>query len=136
MVGILRRLFIAESIQRGRIRLPINLERKKLYPEDWDRISLLIKEKAGWKCELCQAVNGFPHPITKSMVIITVHHINGDPTDNRKINLIALCQRCHLRLDLEKHMKNRRKSRKNKESKLQLTTNIWNNSLGSKTVSC
>ena len=80
--------------------MPINPERKKLYPENWDKISLLIREKAGWKCELCQAANGWPHFITGGIVTLTVHHINNDPADNRKINLIALCQRCHNRLDM------------------------------------
>jgi 5-methylcytosine-specific restriction endonuclease McrA len=80
--------------------MPIKPERKALYPPNWDRISLLIRERAGWKCELCRAANGSSHPVTGSEVVITVHHINGDPTDNRRINLIALCQRCHNRLDL------------------------------------
>jgi len=33
------------------------------------------------------------------MIVLTVHHINNDPTDNRMCNLIALCQRCHNKLD-------------------------------------
>jgi 5-methylcytosine-specific restriction endonuclease McrA len=80
--------------------MPIKPERKKLYPDNWEKISSLVKEKAGWKCELCHAEQQKPHPITGSIVILTVHHINNDPTDNRKINLIVLCQRCHLRLDM------------------------------------
>lgn len=80
--------------------MPINPERKKLYPDNWDKISRLTREKACWKCELCGAENAKDHPVTGSEVILTVHHINGDPKDNRKINLIALCQRCHLRLDM------------------------------------
>ena len=78
---------------------PITPQRKKLYPDNWDKISLLIREQAGWKCELCIAVHGEPHPITASFVVLTTHHINDDPTDNRRVNLLALCQRCHLRLD-------------------------------------
>ena len=79
--------------------MPIRPERKKLYPENWEKISLLIRTKALWKCQLCAAKEGQPHPITGSQVVLTVHHINGDPTDNRRLNLIALCQRCHNRLD-------------------------------------
>ena len=79
--------------------MPIKPEKKKLYPPNWEEISLLIREQAGWKCELCKAAHDEPHPITASIVILTVHHINGDPTDNRRINLIALCQRCHNKLD-------------------------------------
>jgi 5-methylcytosine-specific restriction endonuclease McrA len=79
--------------------MPIRPERKKLYPENWERISFLTRERAAWKCELCGAANGLAHPMTRSIVVLTVHHINGDPTDNRRLNLIALCQRCHNRLD-------------------------------------
>ena len=79
--------------------MPLSYERKKLYPDNWEKISWLIRDKAGWKCELCQTNNGDKHPITGGKVVLTVHHINNDPTDNRKINLIALCQRCHNRLD-------------------------------------
>jgi len=78
---------------------PIKPEKRVLYPKAWDRISLLIRERAGWKCELCRAGNTEPHPITGSEVVLTVHHINGDPTDNRRLNLLALCQRCHNKLD-------------------------------------
>jgi len=81
--------------------MPIKPEKKNLYPKLWDRlISRYLREKAGWKCELCRIGNGDLHPITNSEVVLTVHHINGDPTDNRKINLIVLCQRCHNKLDM------------------------------------
>lgn len=79
--------------------MPIKPERKKLYPENWEKISLLLRMKALWKCQLCQAKQFENHPITGSVVILTVHHINGDPTDNRRLNLLALCQRCHNKLD-------------------------------------
>jgi 5-methylcytosine-specific restriction endonuclease McrA len=32
-------------------------------------------------------------------IVLTVAHLNHDPTDNRPENLRALCQRCHNRLD-------------------------------------
>lgn len=77
--------------------MPIKPERKKLYPENWEKISDIIIEKAGYKCELCGIPN---HDVRNGAeVVLTVHHINHDPTDNRRVNLIALCQRCHLRLD-------------------------------------
>lgn len=89
---------------------PIRPERKELYPPNWTLISRLVRAKAGWKCELCRAADGTEIRRTGRYVVLTVHHINGDPTDNRKCNLIALCQRCHLRLD--QPFKMARKARK------------------------
>jgi len=70
-----------------------------LYHPDWERISLHVRERAGWRCELCRTKQNM---LTRSggPVVLTVHHINGDLSDNRRVNLIALCQRCHLRLNL------------------------------------
>ena len=79
--------------------MPIKPEKKMLYPENWEKISLLIRSKAGWKCELCGAEARTFNPRTGAEVVLTVHHINGDPADNRRLNLIALCQRCHNKLD-------------------------------------
>ena len=39
-------------------------------------------------------------------VVLTIAHLNQDPSDNRKENLRALCQRCHNVLDLPWRMKN------------------------------
>ncbi len=90
---------------------PIRPERKKLYPPNWARISKLTRDAAGQKCELCSAPNGSRSNRTGGTVVLTVHHINGDPADNRRCNLIALCQRCHLRLDRPYKMGRRRSDR-------------------------
>jgi 5-methylcytosine-specific restriction endonuclease McrA len=45
-------------------------------------------------------------------IVLTVHHIDSDKRNSKKQNLIALCQRCHLRLDLQKHMRNRAESKR------------------------
>jgi 5-methylcytosine-specific restriction endonuclease McrA len=74
--------------------------RRELYPVNWPQISLRIRELAGWKCELCEARNGKPHPDTGSMVVLTVaHHPDPNPANCAESNLLALCQRCHNRLD-------------------------------------
>lgn len=40
-------------------------------------------------------------------IILTVAHLNHDPTDNRDENLAALCQQCHLRYDAKQKAKER-----------------------------
>lgn len=63
------------------------------YPADWPEIAQGIKHKAGWQCEHC----GHPHDVPTGHVL-TVHHLNRNKADCRWENLVALCQRCHLRI--------------------------------------
>ncbi len=79
--------------------MPIKPEKRALYSEDWERISRSVRDRAGDMCEMCGVRNKQVNPRTDALVILTVHHINGDPTDNRRMNLIALCQEHHNRLD-------------------------------------
>jgi excisionase family DNA binding protein len=62
------------------------------YPPDWDEIARRVKDAAGWRCEHCKA----PHN-PESGHVLTVHHLDGDPANCDPKNLVALCQRCHLR---------------------------------------
>lgn len=87
--------------------MPIKKERRSLYPDNWKKISLEVRRKARGRCEICDALNGKPHPITGSKVVLTVHHLDFDPGNNEHWNLIALCQRCHNRLDRKWRAKNR-----------------------------
>ncbi len=83
---------------------------KSKYPDNWKEISLKARERSDFKCELCGAENGKQHHMTGSKVVLTVHHIewtDDQEYNNSYPNLIALCQKCHLRLDLGKHMRNR-----------------------------
>lgn len=90
---------------------------KSKYPADWKIISKRERHRAGYKCELCRAVHRMPHPVTGSIVILTVHHIQylDGPENNQYPNLIALCQRCHNRLDLGMRIRNAKESRKSKK---------------------
>jgi 5-methylcytosine-specific restriction endonuclease McrA len=82
-----------------------------LYHRDWKVIARsIVRDRAKNKCELCNAENGQPHWKTGSKVVLTVHHINYDIDDNRAYNLIALCQRCHNKLDMPLRVDNRRKN--------------------------
>lgn len=65
---------------------------RHLYPSNWTEIATAVKEEAGWKCEAC----GNPHG--PSPYVLTVDHvIDHDPSNVARENLVALCQRCHLR---------------------------------------
>ena len=63
------------------------------YPADWDAIARRVKERAGWRCEHC----GHPHDPQAGRTL-TVHHLDGQPANCAPENLVALCQRCHLRI--------------------------------------
>lgn len=114
------------------------MDRKK-YPKDWERISREIRERSGGRCECrgecgnlhecdpgvgvgdelaeiefvrCPARQGKPNPITDRIVILTVAHLNHTPADCRPENLRAMCQRCHLSYDRERHQANARRTRR------------------------
>jgi 5-methylcytosine-specific restriction endonuclease McrA len=96
------------------------------YPRAWRKISRIIRRVAGNCCEQCGIVNGVPLPSGRSgRVVLTVAHIGApratgegwipgnkhDKHDVRRENLRALCQRCHLALDLEDHIAHARSTR-------------------------
>lgn len=101
--------------------MPIKPENKKRYPKNWKEISLRIRfERAGGRCEFdyddfgnrCQARHGEPHPITGSKVVLTVAHLDHTPENCSDDNLLAGCQRCHLRYDAKHHAQTRRQSKR------------------------
>lgn len=64
---------------------------RHLYPYDWDKIAKRIKKAAGWRCQACDAPHGPPPNV------LTVDHLDHNPSNCATSNLMALCQRCHLR---------------------------------------
>ena len=88
------------------------MDRSK-YPDDWEAISRRIRlERAQGRCEVCGAVNGEPHPVTGSRVVLTVAHLDHDTTNNTDDNLAALCQRCHLTYDAALHAQHAAETRR------------------------
>ncbi len=95
--------------------MPIRPEQRGLYPADWPEISRRIRERAGNKCEWCGVENGdrgirnhYGEWLSakevdivnrKIRIVLTVAHLNHDPSDCRDENLKALCQQCHNRHD-------------------------------------
>ena len=97
----------------------------KKYPSNWKTLRELVLFRANNQCELCFLPNHlqiFRHKKTgeplrfkdvfisehkaydmkdykKVKIVLTIHHIDYNKENNHEKNLIALCQRCHLRLD-------------------------------------
>lgn len=88
--------------------MPISKEKQKLYPDNWKEISYQVRYNAKFQCEICDALGKEPHPVTGAKVILTVHHLDFAPQNNEPYNLIALCQRCHNRIDKRFRAKNRK----------------------------
>lgn len=63
----------------------------------------------------CWAINGREHPITGSRVVLTVAHLDHDPSNNDPANLRAFCQRCHNRYDAEFREINRQLTRRQRQ---------------------
>lgn len=66
--------------------------KRELYPDNWDEIARAVKEEAGWRCQRCWRA----HDKSRPDAILTVHHLDRNPSNCKKDNLIALCARCHL----------------------------------------
>lgn len=53
-------------------------------------------------------------------IVLTTAHLNHNTSDSRLMNLMALCQRCHLKHDRKQHAETRKKRRLQGQYKLNL----------------
>lgn len=98
--------------------MPIKPENRERYPKEWKNISLRIRQdRAKWRCECrgecgvkhqgrCMSRNG--HRLVSgrpACVVLTVAHLDHDPSNCADSNLLAMCQACHLKYDAEQHRK-------------------------------
>jgi len=60
----------------------------------------------------CEAVNGWLHPVTRSLVVLTVAHLDHTPENCDDTNLLDMCQRCHLKYDAPHHAETRAAARR------------------------
>lgn len=93
--------------------MPIRPEMKNKYPRNWPAISRHIRfVRAESRCECtgqcglhqgrrCEERHGHPAIWARGKIVLTVMHLNHDPTCNIESNLMAGCQRCHNRYDRE-----------------------------------
>ena len=88
--------------------MPIKPQNKNLYPNDWKWISAQIRYgRAKNQCEKCGIKNGNKIEGKKGKIILTVAHLDQDPTNNSFTNLSALCQKCHFSHDKRENLKKR-----------------------------
>lgn len=61
---------------------------------DQSRLSRQVREAAHWTCQQCGVVlrGGYSY-------LLHMHHIDGDHTNNKEENLMALCVECHSQKD-------------------------------------
>jgi len=90
--------------------MPILPQNKARYPKDWKLRSYFVRViRAKNVCEWCAAINGKPHPITGSIVVLTTAHAYDDrPEASSLLNLAALCQKCHNGHDAHDRIRRRR----------------------------
>lgn len=95
---------------------PIRREMREKYPVNWKAISRRVRfGRAQGRCECegecglhtttgrCTEVHGQPAKWAKGRVVLTVAHLDHNPVNCADENLKAMCQRCHLRYDVEHH---------------------------------
>lgn len=108
--------------------MPIKAENKHRYGSkaEWEATRERILARAGNQCELCAAPNGWmiirdparpakwelpdgSKPLAKKIrVILTIAHLDPTYQDCGDKFLLALCQRCHLKIDVHSKCKARR----------------------------
>lgn len=98
--------------------MPINY---KKYPNDWKEIRTRILLRSNNQCECvgecglhhghrCEEINGQPAKWAKGLVVLTIAHLDHDEENHsvKDDRLKAMCQRCHLRYDVDEKKKRRR----------------------------
>lgn len=90
--------------------MPIKKEMRARYPKDWKLRSKFVRfVRARGHCEWCGVATGAINPATGSRVVLTTAHIYDErPESASLLNLAALCQRCHNRLDAPRRARRRR----------------------------
>jgi hypothetical protein len=107
---------------------------KAKYPKDWKAFTKRVRERAFQRCECegecglhgvslfhpetrrCVELNGTLAKWAKGKIVLTVAHLNGqdgpcrcEPLCAIPEHVKAMCQRCHLRYDSDRHVKNRKR---------------------------
>jgi hypothetical protein len=82
----------------------------KKYPPNWrSEIVPRIKERDGNCCKFC-GIENYTVKTNGTKVVLTIAHLDHDSKNNDVADerLAALCQACHLRYDLWRHIMKRK----------------------------
>jgi len=64
---------------------------------------------------LSNCFDGKGNPTKPIQIVLTIAHLDHNISNNDPLNLKALCQRCHLKLDSTHHKRNSRQTRNDKK---------------------
>lgn len=131
--------------------MPVDIKR---YPKNWKtEIVPMIRARSGGQCECtgecglhrtnpgprrCCERDGEKAKWANGKVVLTVAHLGvsrpdgsvgdkHDKMDVRPENLKHMCQRCHLRFDINEHVKNAKTKREKKKWRNQLALPMFQN---------
>ena len=106
--------------------MPNGIRIRAKYPENWKDIVAAVRLRSGNRCEchgecglhrtnpgprLCVEENGQRAKWASGRVVLTTAHIcDCDPPCGNVSHLLHLCNRCHLRLDVQLHINHRRRN--------------------------
>lgn len=107
-----------------RVRMPVDM---RLYPPNWPKFSKYIRfERAKGRCECegecglhcthpgprrCVERDGHAAKFARGKIVLTVaHQCKCHPPCTVESHVKAMCQRCHLRVDLPLHVSNAKKN--------------------------
>lgn len=90
----------------------MSVHHRGAYPASWRAIAQRVRAAAGERCIRCHHFNDAgvaawdvgacdsqcAHRPDGSRRVLTVHHLDGDKSNSRWWNLLALCQVCHLQI--------------------------------------
>jgi 5-methylcytosine-specific restriction endonuclease McrA len=75
------------------------------YPDNWTELAATVKQAAGYRCNRCGLKCLPPHNSYRHLDLslrrklsAQVHHLDGNPAQNDRSNLVCLCSGCHLRM--------------------------------------
>lgn len=68
--------------------------RQRTRTSGWQKLRAAVRKRDGYRCVSC---GRSLEELSRLGLKLHVHHLNGDPTDNRMVNLASRCEDCHPR---------------------------------------